>query len=173
MADRIAQTDLGRGEVELLADADGHRRLFTTGLVKAGEVVIRLDGAVYPQPSRYSIQVGAHAHLDDLGVVEATNHSCEPTAFVDFSAGEPTHLRAIRDLPIGTEVTINYCATEEEMTSPFRCNCGSARCYGVVGGYRLLEPSQRDRLARWLSPYLAAKYSDGYDAWSNQENQES
>ncbi len=147
MVDSTTQIDVRTAPVEVLSDGCGRRRLFATGSIAAGEIILHLDGVLRATPSRHSIQVGEGEHLDEFGAAEATNHSCEPTAFVDLSDNPRVCLRAISDLNSGSEVTIDYCATEGELSVPFSCDCGSKRCYGLVRGYRFLEPSQPIRSA--------------------------
>ena len=158
MAHSRTQPAIDLSPLEIRLDADGRRRVIAIASVASGEIIIPVIGELRPTPSRYSIQIGEDAHLDDLGIVESTNHSCEPSAFIDFTDPERLSLRAVRDLPVGAEVTIHYCATEENMTSPFQCDCGAAACYGRVRGYQFLSSSRRERLDGWLSSYLRSKY---------------
>ncbi len=95
--------------------------------------------------------------MDDLGAVESTNHSCAPSAYVDL-AGAEACLRALRDLRLGDEVTIDYCATEDRMDAPFDCQCGTVGCYGWIAGYAALGAPHRVALAGRLAPHLREKY---------------
>lgn len=140
--------------VHVEADRTGHRRLVTTCAVAADEIIAPVPGIVRRSPSPYSLQIAGHLHLDELGPVEGTNHACEPSAYVDFRDDGLVRLRALRNLEAGDEVTIDYCATEWDMTSPFPCRCGSDACYGIVRGFRHLDPSRRAALLPTLSPYL-------------------
>ena len=64
------------------------------------------------------------------------NHSCNPTAKLEkwlCADGETIVLRlvALRDVRIGSKVTIDYCWTAEEMMaaiSPAGCPCRSSSC---------------------------------------------
>ena len=60
----------------------------------------------------------------------------------------------MRDIAEGEVVTFHYCTTEYDMASPFDCQCGSARCMGVIRGARHLTPAQRRHLGKWLPDYL-------------------
>lgn len=158
MAHLTTQPAMDLAPVEIRLDVEGRRRLIAIAFVAGGEIIIPVIGELCPTPSRHSIQIGEDAHLDDMGFVESTNHSCEPSAFIDFTDPERLSLRAVRDLPVGAEVTIHYCATEENMAAPFRCDCSTTACYGRVRGYQFLSSSQRERLDGWLSPFLRSKY---------------
>ena len=140
--------------VEVRLDDAGRRRLFLTTAVRDGDIIVPLRGRVRTEPSRYSIQLSERGHLDDLGAIEATNHSCDPSARVDFSNPARPALRAARDLQSGSEVTIDYCATEADMTVPFTCDCGAGGCYGDVRGFTYLDARRREALLPFASPFI-------------------
>lgn len=140
--------------VEVLTEPLGHRRLVASQPISAGEEILPLDGTVRPAPTRFSLQIGPDAHLDDMGPVDATNHSCEPSAFIDFAGAPDLVLRALRDLAPGDEVTIHYGATEYDMAAPFPCACGAPACVGMVRGYRHLDANQREAIRPLLRPTL-------------------
>lgn len=116
-----------------------------------------LTGTVRPTPSRLSIQIGPDEHLDDMGPIDATNHSCEPSAFIDFAEAPDVVLRALRELAPGDEISIHYGATEYAMASPFPCECGAHTCVGIVRGYRHLDASQREAIRPLLRPSLSGR----------------
>lgn len=58
-----------------------------------------------------------------------TNHSCNPTAYVDKVQGI---LCASRDIPANEEITFNYLDTETELALSFSCKCGAIDCVGEV-----------------------------------------
>lgn len=140
--------------VRIDREKDGHRRLVVTEPIASGEEILAVGGVVRATPTRYSIQIGPGRHLDDMGPVDATNHHCDPSAFVDFSEPERIVLRALRDLSVGDEVSIHYGATEHDMASPFDCHCGAESCLGRVRGYRYVSNQVARDLEPWLSPAL-------------------
>ena len=151
MADDIHSSTSAHG-VEVERDDDGHRRLVATEKVAASEEILAIQGVVRPTPTRFSVQIGPRRHLDEMGPVDATNHSCDPSAFVDFSDPARIVLRALRDLSAGDEISIHYCATEYDMAAPFECGCGSDSCVGFVRGYRYLPETDARALSPWISP---------------------
>ncbi|MGD8495896.1 MAG: SET domain-containing methyltransferase [Gemmatimonadales bacterium] len=157
MAD-VTRSDVpvARSSVESRSNGDGHRRLIATHPIAAGGEIVQIRGTVRTSPSRFSIQVGPRRHLDEMGPVNATNHSCAPNAFVDFSHPERLVLRALRDIDAGDEITIHYCATEYDMAEPFECGCGAASCVGMVRGYRHLPAGAAAELELRLSPAIRA-----------------
>ena len=130
--------------------------MFAARAISAGEAVIWMLGRRIDGPTRESIQIGDGIHVDNNGLVDFTNHACEPTAFVDLSSSEQPCIRVLRDLEVDAEITIDYCATEEAMSTPFECGCGAVCCYGEVRGYRFLTPAQRETLGDRASAFLIA-----------------
>lgn len=156
MASEAGRQTVNADAVWVHRDESGHRRLVTTEPIASDEVILELGGVVRPTPTRYSIQVGPDQHLDDMGPVDATNHCCDPSAFIDFSDPERIVMRALRDLSVGDEVSIHYCATEYDMASPFDCHCGADACLGRIRGYRYVANDVARSLEPWLSPALRA-----------------
>lgn len=143
--------------VSVERDDDGHRRLVTTEAIAAGHEILEIEGVRRAKPTRYSIQVARDVHLDDMGPVDATNHDCDPSAFIDFTDPGRIVLRALRDLSEGDEVSFHYCATEWDMAAPFDCRCGATGCLGRVRGYRHLSDEEARRVEAWLSPALRSR----------------
>lgn len=154
MASETGRQTASADVVRVDRDDSGHRRLMTTEPVASGDEILALGGVLRATPTRYSIQVAPDAHLDDMGPADATNHCCDPSAFIDFSDPERIVLRALRDLSAGDEVSIHYCATEYDMASPFDCHCGADACLGLVRGYRHVSDDVAGDLEPWLSPAL-------------------
>jgi hypothetical protein len=126
--------------------------VFTTSLLRQGEEVIRMRGALVPHPTKWSIQIDEFRHLDASHFIDDDiNHSCNPSAHIDFSQ---LAVLAKRDIKPGEEITIDYCATEDVLSHPFQCTCGHANCYGLVRGFRFLEATIREALRPFLSPHL-------------------
>ena len=129
--------------------------------IARGETLVSFRGLpLVTERSRYSIQVDANHHIVTLEASrfeadDFINHGCSPNAFLDARTLE---VRALKDIERGKEVLLNYCATEEDLAEPFECECGSPRCYGHVGGFRLLSRRRQEALRDIASPWLKAKY---------------
>ena len=137
-------------------------RLVATRPFAADVRLFELDGRIVPKPTRYSVQTGPGAHLDPGSwcgpdeIIERyfwrfMNHSCDPCV----------HLRdrtAItrRAIAAWDDFTFDYLTTEDELTSPFDCHCGSPLCVGRVRGYRHLAPDERARRRPYLAEHLRA-----------------
>ena len=120
---------------------------------------MRAEGLVVGRPSRYSLQIGEHAHIappDADNAESATirpmwcylNHSCAPSARFDGQ-----DLIAIRDISKGEEIGFDYNTTEYDIDEPFICGCGS--CDGVwIRGFKHLDIAGRLRIAAVIAPHL-------------------
>lgn len=127
---------------------------------RAGETILRLEGVVRREPSRFSIQVGSEEHLhpfdpdDFASLFERTpwcllNHSCAPTARI-----EGRRLVALRALGAFEELTFHYETTEWSLAEPFVCRCGAHVEPRRVGGFAELDEAERRRIAAWTAPHL-------------------
>ena len=138
----------------------GEYRLVATRPVPADTRLFTIDGQMVDAPNRFTVQVGAAAHIDvpsgfssdeiqDRFSWRFMNHSCDPTVAIRgrdvYSIGplEPWH-----------EITFDYDTTEYEMAEPFECHCRAPECRGRIGGFRFLAPAERQRLRPWLADHL-------------------
>ncbi len=69
---------------------------------------------------------GHYLHPDGM----FTNHSCDPSAYIDKEHGL---LVASKQVWPNDEITFDYLANETEIVNPFNCNCGAKNCVGKVG----------------------------------------
>lgn len=131
----------------------GERGVFAAADIRAGAFLGTFDGAPVAAPTRLSLQVGAGLHIEPAAdcPLAFLNHSCAPAAAFTGRA-----LHAVRDIPAGAEITIDYTCHEAAMTAPFDCRCGAPGCLGRVAGWATLTPAQREarrgRTASWLDP---------------------
>jgi SET domain-containing protein len=125
----------------------------------AGQVVLVLDGKIVTRPTRYTVQVGEHEHVDaearperadEFPLWRFLNHSCTPNTRIDGRT-----LVALTAIAAGDEITFDYDSTEWDMASPFACACGALGCRGMVRGWRHLSPAQR-ALVLSPAPHLLA-----------------
>lgn len=71
------------------------------------------------------------------------NHSCDPnTTFVGLD------VVARRDIPRGTELTLDFGDFLSDTAASFRCNCGAATCRGTVSGTPGNSVTARERARR-------------------------
>lgn len=142
----------------------GQRGVVAIEAIPTGEVVLVVRGVRTERPSRYSIQVGEHEHVDLPADVDPArsavdhpwqflNHSCAPNARL---VGRT--VVAARPIAAGDEITFDYNTTEYDMASPFDCRCGASGCHGRrIAGFRHLAPDARRALLPFLTDALRAR----------------
>jgi uncharacterized protein len=75
--------------------------------------------------------------------IQFTNHSCDPNVIVS----EGLVVIAIKDIPSGGEILLDYATTEIDPSWQLRCRCGSPRCRGQVRSFTFLPKVLRVRYA--------------------------
>lgn len=148
-----------RSRVTVLYE-NGVYRLVASESIATGEVVFRTEGDEIDRPSRFSVQIDDHLHIDlppgtDLNEAadrfpwRFLNHSCAPNVRLcgrDWIA--------LRPIAAGEEVAFDYATTEYRMATPFPCRCGSPGCRGQITGFVDLSRADQVRLLPLLAPHL-------------------
>lgn len=78
------------------------------------------------------VEVSARTAIDASDSPHAlrfTNHSCSPNAILRIVQGR-VEIYALRDLPAGEEITVDYGETHH--AGRLRCRCGAAACVGRI-----------------------------------------
>ena len=137
---------------------NGAYALLTDRQIGKDEIVLVLRGEIIGQPTKYSIQIGEHKHLepytdpqDIRSLIRFLNHSCDPSAYINF---DDLTVRALRNLDPGEEVSFNYNTTEYEMANPFKCNCEAENCRDDIRGFKYLPLDEQIKLSSQLAPHL-------------------
>lgn len=102
--------------------------LYSRILFRKGEHIldIRLSDKQEERDYRsIELQDGHYLHPDGM----FTNHSCDPTAYVDKATG---FLIATKNIWPNDEITFNYLESETEIVSSFDCGCGAENCFGKI-----------------------------------------
>jgi hypothetical protein len=112
-------------------------RLVTDQPIRSGEMISIISGyRVVSEATYQTVQISAHEHIEELGVLAYLNHSCQPNTIVDTTAFT---VSAIRDIAAGEELNFFYPSTEWEMDRPFICLCGAPQCIRLVAGAKHLS----------------------------------
>ena len=107
---------------------DGMYALYSRALFRTGQTILDINSSDKQDGrSRHSIETDAGHFLHPDGMF--TNHSCDPSTYVDKETGL---LIAMRNIWPNDEITFNYLASETEMVSSFDCNCGAPNCFGKI-----------------------------------------
>jgi uncharacterized protein len=142
-------------QVEIRESSTGGKGIFAVSAINEGEEVVVWGG-------EYTNKVGADIATkqgklvmqwdEDLFSVEDRgndlgyfiNHSCDPNLWMKNAFT----LIAQKNIPIGKELTADYCLWEadENYVSKWACTCGSPNCRKSITG--------KD----WRYPYIQKKY---------------
>lgn len=152
----------GTGEppsVEVIRGA-GSASLHALRSFAPGEIVVPLEGRLVLQPTRFTIQVGALAHLDPISERTSPwsylNHGCDPNVAIDV---QRRAIVARRPIAAGDELRFDYHTTEWALAEPFVCNCGTPACVGVTMGFAHLSPVRQQVLLRDAAPHIRALHA--------------
>jgi hypothetical protein len=149
------------------------RGLFAREAIAAGEIVAVKGGTIMDtaafarirdavSPAEIQIEDGLYIAPRSAAEVEANilclNHSCNPNVGV---RGQITFV-AMRDIPVGAELTIDYAMIDGDPAECMECSCGARECRKIITGsdWRLRELQQR--YAGYFSRYIHDRFvADG------------
>lgn len=133
------KSESNQAVLEVIGQRNLDRTAIAVRKIQKGEIISDiLPYSSKAEPDFLSVQIGVKEHILD-SLLEAMNHSCSPTTYVDI---EKMQVIALKDILPGEELTFFYPSTEWQMDRPFQCNCKSPQCIGLVGGARNLSISQ-------------------------------
>jgi SET domain-containing protein len=145
------------------------RGLFARQPIAASEIVAVKGGAVMDSEAlaliRHDVSPAEIQIEDDLYIAPRTaaeveanilclNHSCRPNVGV---RGQITFV-AMRDIPAGSELTIDYAMTDGDPAERMECSCGAPECRKVITGNDWRLPALRQRYAGYFSRYLQERF---------------
>jgi SET domain len=134
---------------------DGQKCLVAKASIVKNEILITYDGPAIHHPTRYSIQIDDHKHIEGTPESNAyLNHSCAPNAYVDWRG---VYLRALLNIEPEDEITCNYLTTDWELHEKFVCHCGAPHCYGEVKGLKYLDHGEQRKLLPFLPDFMKRK----------------
>jgi len=140
-----SSTTAGQPDASLeVCDTDSQYGLGVRTLVdrQAGEIVHHFTGVVGPELKQHSLQVSEGLHISETTVIGFLSHSCDPNCRLDMARSE---VEALKDVPAGALLTIDYAATEDVLFRQFACHCGAANCRHWITG-RAEEPNAEGRV---------------------------
>ena len=146
------------------------RGLFAREAIPAGQIIAVKGGAVMDSASfalvrdevssaEIQIEDGLYIAPRSAGEVEANilclNHSCDPNVGV---RGQITFV-AMRDIPAGAELTIDYAMIDGDPAERMACSCGARQCRKVITGSDWRLPELQRRYAGYFSRYLQDRFA--------------
>ncbi len=143
-----------------LMEENGFRSLISDGIFESNEIILNFERNFVAVPDTVTLQIGENMHQlsrDKNAFENFVNHSCEPTAYIDF---QNLSLKAFRKIEIGEVITYNYFTTDYHSKDIFNCNCRSKKCKKVINGFMNLSYQEMQALEPYLSPFLKQKMKE-------------
>jgi len=146
------------------------RGLFARNAIAAGEIVAVKGGAIMDldalalirdevSPAEIQIEDGLYIVPRSAAEVESNilclNHSCNPNVGV---RGQITFV-AMRDIPVGEELTIDYAMIDGDPSERMSCACGAKECRRIITGDDWRLPELQRRYAGYFSRYLEDRFA--------------
>lgn len=100
--------------------------IFAKETVDAGQQIGYFEGYAIDHSTAHSLTFG-DTRIEPTGILKHLNHSCTPNARF-----QNRWLIATRDIKPEEEITINYMATEPDISHRFHCKCGSENCKRTI-----------------------------------------
>jgi len=161
-------------KVEVVEVMKGFLSIRAKEAISVGSFISDVWGPVLHSATPYTLQVGVNKHVDPVGPLKRTNHSCRPNSKFIFERrykNSPMpgldgvcqvfwYLVATRDITKGEDITFDYTTTEYEMSRGFKCLCGAVDCLGEVKGFKFLTPEQKIQRKNKLSPVISKFFSN-------------
>jgi uncharacterized protein len=149
------------------------RGLFARAAIAAGEIVAVKGGTIMDSaafalvrdevsPAEIQIEDGLYIAPGSAEEVEANilclNHSCDPNVGV---RGQITFV-AMRDIPAGAELTIDYAMIDGDPAERMACSCGARECRKIITGSDWRLRALQQRYAGYFSRYIHDRFvADG------------
>ncbi|CAC9546988.1 conserved hypothetical protein [Leishmania infantum JPCM5] len=150
--------------VEVHANGEMGQATFAAVDIAAGICFFQVKGLCIPYPTLDTIMLDEGRHLLFADGAQCLAHSCDPNVRVRVDAmNNMLECQALRPIKAGELIAFNYNATEWDMSTPFRCLCGSPQCLYEIRGFKHLSQAQRALLQRQATPAikaLASAYAD-------------
>ncbi|KAI0825892.1 hypothetical protein BC629DRAFT_1451389 [Irpex lacteus] len=149
--------------VPVIGTGEFSTSLRATKRFESGEILAAITGVRSAERTYQTVQCGP-AQEDNLQLdsdLVYANHSCEPNTFWDFTSADPSewHVRALKVIEVGDEITFFYPSTEWSMDQPFECRCLASDCLGRIAGAETLSVSELHKydVNPWIISLLEAK----------------
>ena len=103
--------------------------------------VAKLSGIIVSHTTLNTIQITPTLYCSDPWFCRFLLHSCDPNLGISL---EHFDVRALKEIPLGAYLTIDYATTDDRVTVQFACNCGAENCRGWIKG-RAEETNEEGR----------------------------
>lgn len=137
--------------------------LFANRDFKKGETVFIFKGEVVDwqvkdeKTSLYGpnwVGIGKNKWMDVIAPGVYINHSCNPNCGIKGKV----HVKALKNISKGSEVTIDYSITEMDKMWHMNCNCGSKNCRKIIRSIQFLPKKTYLKYNPYIPTYFMQIY---------------
>jgi len=133
----------------------GEKSLHATSFFDVGDKIHDFTAEkVLEVPTYLTVQTGENKHIIlSPEFLQYINHSCDPNVFFDTTRMQ---VIALKEIQPGDELMFFYPSSEWNMTQPFDCFCGTAKCLHRIKGAAHLteEEAVRYKLTDFIQQQL-------------------
>ena len=142
-----------RGILQICDTKGKGRGLFASKQFVPNDLIMSAKAiAVSDRRCSHSVQTGRDKHVVmDLPAI-LINHSCDANVGIRDNDMGAYDFFAIKNVSEGEELVWDYNASEWEISTPFKCACGSARCRGLLRGFK----HDSEHIRRAYGPFYAS-----------------
>jgi len=102
------------------------RGVFSVTTFNKGDKIGYFEGYPVQSNTRHSLTFNG-VKIEPTGLLKCLNHSCSPNSYFRDRV-----LVANRNIKPKEEITVDYLATEADITNHFECNCKSYNCRKLI-----------------------------------------
>jgi tyrocidine synthetase-3 len=123
-----------RSNFDIIHSAEFGDGIISLTSFEPGNIVFSFTGDILQHTTLYTLQITPGKYIQDPFVMGKVLHSCDPNLLCDMQSFSFFALKNIRP---GDYLTMDYESTEDVLSRPFQCCCGTAKCRGVIKGKKL------------------------------------
>lgn len=98
-----------------------------------GDLMAVVAGEVVSDIRQHTLQISRKRHMYDPYFTGYLLHSCDPNVSLNMRTRK---LTALKHIPAGAFLFMDYAETEDTLFKQFACCCGSEKCRGWITGRR-------------------------------------
>lgn len=129
--------------------------LYADKMFQPNELVMSIRAkSTSDKQSSHSVQRDWKEHIDMELPAILINHCCDANVGILDNNKDAYDFLALREIKKGSELVWDYECSEYEISTPFRCTCGSSKCRGVLSGFKYNGDVIIKRYAPFYASYL-------------------
>jgi hypothetical protein len=132
--------------------------------IKTGELIFKIQGSKIKflinnlQQAKVAdlnwIGLDKNTWIDPINFGRFLNHSCNPNSIIN----NKIYVKALRNIKIGEEISIDYSLNEADIFWTFKCQCNSKKCRKVIRSIQFLPEVVFKKYHKYISAYYKGIY---------------